>query len=323
MARVSVVIPTYNRAAYISEAIQSVLDQTYSDFEMIIVDDGSTDNTREIVGSFDDSRIKYIYQKNQRLPAARNTGTNASSGEYITFLDSDDILMENAVKKGVQILDEHPEVAFSYTPNYSIDERGQIIGLQKKGQKHSWVREGTAQIREFLIDGHHIGVCATMMRRSYLYEVGLWDTTYTDGSEDFNMLMRLARKYRVAYINESAGKVRVHQSSMTGTRDLNELEKTNSRIFESIFQDPEVGHLFSGLRSKAYFRLYLRLALNAHIRKDRKTSNLYFTKALKVNPKDFIKGLWFPWIYYYLRTLIPTPLKYIVRRVYHYLSRWS
>lgn len=321
MPKVSVIIPTYNRAKYLAVAIQSILGQTYSNFEIIIVDDGSTDNTREVVDNFNDSRIKYIYQENQWAAAARNNGIRASSGEYLTFLDSDDILMENAIMKGVQILDEHPEVAFSYTQNYTVDESGQIIGLQKKGQKHTCVRDGTEQIREFLIDGHHIGVCATMMRRDCLFKVGLWDTTFRHGSVDFDLLVRLAKKYSVAFIDEPAGKVRVHPDSITGIRDLSELERTNSRIFESIFKDPEVGQLFSGLRSKAYFRLYLRLALNAYTRKDRKTSNLYFTKALKVSQKDFIKGLWFPWIYNYLRTLIPTPLKYIVRRVYHYLSR--
>ena len=168
MARVSVIIPTYNRAVFIADAIQSVLTQTYSDFEIIIVDDGSTDNTREVVGGFNDSRIKYIYQENQWAAAARNNGIRASNGEYLSFLDSDDILMENALKKGIQILDEHPEVAFCYTQNYTINESGWIVDLQKKGQKHSWVRKGTKQIKEFLINGHHVGVCATIIRRSCL-----------------------------------------------------------------------------------------------------------------------------------------------------------
>ena len=91
----SVVIATYNRAYWVSKAIGSVLNQTYSNWELIIVDDGSTDNTSEVVESFKDPRIQYIYQKNQERSAARNNGMDQSTGEYITFLDSDDYYLEN------------------------------------------------------------------------------------------------------------------------------------------------------------------------------------------------------------------------------------
>lgn len=315
MPKVSVIIPTYNRAHFIAEAIQSVLDQTFTDFEIIVVDDGSTDNTKDVVDSFKDSRIKYIYQANQWVAAARNNGINASSGEYITFLDSDDVLMENAFMQGAQVLDKHPGVAFSYSQNYTMDERGQVLGLQKKGQKHSWVREGREQIREFLIDGHHIGVCATMVRRSCLFEVGLWDTTFHHGSVDFDLLVRLAKRYAVAYIAEPAGKVRVHSNSITTTRDLGEFEKTNSRIFESVFNDPEVGHFFSYLRSKAYFRLYLRLASAACAKREMKTARRYLSRALKMYPKGFLKGLWLPWILVFGKTWIPIPILQSIRGV--------
>ena len=317
MARVSVIIPTYNRERFIGEAIHSVLSQTYPDFEIIVVDDGSTDTTQEVVAGFGDPRIRYIYQDNQWVVAARNRGINASSGEYLTFLDSDDALTEDALEKGVQILDKYPEVSFCYTQNYSIDESGRVIGLQKKRQEYSWVRAGTEQIREFLVNGHHVGVCGTMIRRSCLLKVGLWDASFQHGSVDFDLLVRLAKKHNVAYIDEPGGSVRVHQNSITGVRDLPELEKTNGRVFESVFQDPEIGHLFTELRSTAYFRLYLRLASVASARKDRKTCNRYFIKALRVNKKEFLKGLWLPWLRNYASTLAPS----FVKRMFHRFKR--
>lgn len=90
IVKVSVIIPTYNYGRFLGEAIQSVLDQTFTDFELIVVDDGSTDNTKEVVSSFKDSRIKYIFQENCGVSAAQNTGIRASTGEYIAILGSDD-----------------------------------------------------------------------------------------------------------------------------------------------------------------------------------------------------------------------------------------
>ena len=96
--KVSVIIPTYNRADMVGDAIQSVIDQTYHSWELIIVDDGSQDNTSEVVAQFSDPRIRYIYQENKKLPAARNTGIRASSGEYLVFLDSDDLFMPDKLR---------------------------------------------------------------------------------------------------------------------------------------------------------------------------------------------------------------------------------
>ena len=90
MAEVSVIIPTYNYARYINQAIKSVLSQSFHDLEIIIVDDGSTDGTKDVVSTFKDSRITYIYQNNRGISSARNIGIGFSSGEYIGFLDADD-----------------------------------------------------------------------------------------------------------------------------------------------------------------------------------------------------------------------------------------
>ena len=91
----SIILPTYNRDKLISKAIQSVINQTFANWELIIVDDGSTDNTRNTIETFDDKRIKYLYQENQERSIARNTGINNSNGQYICFLDSDDYYLEN------------------------------------------------------------------------------------------------------------------------------------------------------------------------------------------------------------------------------------
>ncbi|NIW46854.1 MAG: glycosyltransferase, partial [Gammaproteobacteria bacterium] len=93
MSTVSVIIPAYNQGHYLGECVQSVLDQTYPDFEIIIVNDGSTDNTQRVAKSFSDPRIKYIYQENRGLSGARNTGIRNAIGTYVTYLDSDDLFL--------------------------------------------------------------------------------------------------------------------------------------------------------------------------------------------------------------------------------------
>lgn len=112
----SIIIPTYNRANRISKAIDSVLSQTYSDFELIIVDDGSTDNTKEVVSSYKDERIVYIYQENAERSAARNNGINHTKGEFICFLDSDDYYLDNHLRElHSTILKNNSKKALYYT----------------------------------------------------------------------------------------------------------------------------------------------------------------------------------------------------------------
>jgi len=105
----SVIIPTYNRAEFLSKAIKSLLQQTYMNWELIVVDDGSTDNTRELVNGFEDSRIHYIWQENSERAVARNNGIRLSKGEFICFLDSDDYFLENHLEVFKNIIDQESE----------------------------------------------------------------------------------------------------------------------------------------------------------------------------------------------------------------------
>lgn len=116
MCKVSVIIPTYNRAKYLPDAISSILNQTYQDFEIIIIDDGSIDNSKEIVSDFQkrDRRIKYFYQENKGVACSRNKGCMEAQGEYIAFLDSDDRAVLNRLKEQVKILDKNTKVDLVY-----------------------------------------------------------------------------------------------------------------------------------------------------------------------------------------------------------------
>ncbi len=319
MPKVSVVIPTYNRAHLIAESIQSALDQAFTDFELIVVDDGSTDNTKEVVDSFQDPRIRYFYQENKGVAVAGNRGFELCRGEYVAFYSSDDLLVENALEKGVQVLDSHPEVAFSYGQTYRMDERGRVFGVSKLKNRHSGVRRGIEEIIQFLLYDNIIPAMTVMARRSCVFEVGLFDTTFCHGSEDIDLFVRLAKKYAVAYIAEPIAKARQHPGRISVAREMDEEERTKIRILEGIFNDPELGPLLSHLKPKAYFRLHLRLARHAYGKGEMKSAREHLFRALKANPGDFLKSLWLPWIYQFAKTWIPLRVIHSFGAARHYL----
>ncbi|MEN8218212.1 MAG: glycosyltransferase family 2 protein [Pseudomonadota bacterium] len=129
MPTVSVVMPVYNVERYVAASIQSVLDQTFTDFELLIVDDGGTDESLTICQKFDDPRIKIIRQRNRGLAGARNTGIRHAKGQYIALLDSDDLWKPEKLAKHVEHLDNSPKVGISFSSSAFIDDNGEPLGI--------------------------------------------------------------------------------------------------------------------------------------------------------------------------------------------------
>jgi glycosyltransferase involved in cell wall biosynthesis len=129
MERISVIIPVYGAEKYIGATLQSVLDQTYKDFEVLIIDDASPDRSIEICQQFTDPRIKIIRQKNRGLPGARNTGIRHAQGEYLAFLDADDIWLPEKLEKHIEHLESSPAVGVSFSRSAFIDEAGNPLGI--------------------------------------------------------------------------------------------------------------------------------------------------------------------------------------------------
>ncbi|MFA5309347.1 MAG: glycosyltransferase [Dehalococcoidales bacterium] len=304
-AKVSVVIPTYNRAGLIAETIRSVLAQTLPEFEIIVVDDGSTDNTGEVVAAFKDPRVRYILQENAGVSAARNTGIKAAGGTYIAFLDSDDLLLEKALETSVQVLEKNPQAAFSYGKAYLMDEKQRIFGVREQREEGSYIRDGREEIKKAILNGNHVPTSTIMARRQYLEEIGLFDASFKGGSEDFDLWVRLAGSHQVAYIAEPLIKYRMHASSISRTQKLADMEKNNGAIFEKLFNNTASGGYFTPERTNVYFSLYSRLAKYAYGNRQMAVSRQYLFKALKTKPQWFRKRLWLPLVTQIGRTLIP------------------
>src|ERR1044071_5867679 len=131
---VSIVLPVYNGARFLRQSIDSCLQQTYHDIELIVVDDGSKDNSVDLVKSYNDNRIKLVcHQTNRKLPAALNTGFEHTSGVYLTWTTHDDYYAPTALAEMVNVLEENPRIHFVFADEYLIDEAGQILRLIKNG----------------------------------------------------------------------------------------------------------------------------------------------------------------------------------------------
>jgi glycosyltransferase involved in cell wall biosynthesis len=195
--KVSVIIPTFNRALLIMRAIKSVLDQTYQDFEVIVVDDGSSDETQKVLRSLKDERIRYFrHEKNLGASAARNTGIRAAKGSYIAFQDSDDIWLPEKLEAQMKVFEgAEPKLGLVYTGTWLIygDRKTYIpfsYGVQKEGNVH----------RE-LLKSNFVCNPSVVVRKECFEKVGMFDEAL-HRLQDWEFFIRLSRYYDFKYVNK-------------------------------------------------------------------------------------------------------------------------
>ncbi len=235
MAKVSVIIPTFNRANYICETIDSVLSQTYKDYEIIVVDDGSTDNTKEVISKYNE-KIRYFYQENKGVSAARNYAISNAKGEYVAFLDDDDIWLQNKLEKQIDVLDKNPDLGFVCSDTYVIDGSGKIINLWKRGIHNH-------ETFESLYEADFTFTLTVVARRRCLEEVGFFDETLSI-SQDYDLWLRLAKKYAFKHIGSPLAKYRLHAKNVSMDYDA---RFQQHRIIE---KKPEIAKGISFLKRK-------------------------------------------------------------------------
>jgi glycosyltransferase involved in cell wall biosynthesis len=208
---VSVIIPTYNCARYLPEAIDSVLAQTYRDFEIIVVDDGSTDNTQEVLARYGD-HMRVIRQSNQGSAAARNAGILPARGEFIAFLDADDLWLPHKLERQVPLFDERPELGWIYSDYREFDESGPRARsfFERPGLRPP--PEGWIVLK--LAMGCITWTATVVARASCFREVGLFDPTFPR-AQDYDMWLRLAVRFPVGCVDEVLALYRRHQTQIT------------------------------------------------------------------------------------------------------------
>jgi glycosyltransferase involved in cell wall biosynthesis len=203
---VSVVIPCYNQAHFLGEAIESVLKQTYPHYEIVVVDDGSTDNTSEVASHYE--RVHLIRQDNQGLSRARNTGIRHSEGEYLVFLDADDRLLPEALQAGLECFSAHAECAFVFG-------RFRYIAIDGKPLTAPASAPDRGNHYIGLLRGPYIAVPAMVMYRSFVFDtVGLFDPS-VNATADYDLYFRIARKFPVQRHDRLVAEYRQHGANMT------------------------------------------------------------------------------------------------------------
>jgi glycosyltransferase involved in cell wall biosynthesis len=207
MLKFNVVITSYNYGLYIRESLASVLSQTYDNFEVIIVDDGSQDGTKEIVSTYSsDTRIKYFYQDNAGQPKAKNRGICESRGEFIAFLDADDIWMPSKLEKQLALFAD-PEVGVVYSRRQWIDPNGvEISGNERMLQR--------GMILDQIFVDNFVCFSSSVIRRSYLEQVGYFDESLPMGI-DYDLWIRLASVCKFDFVDEPLVKYRTGHSNLS------------------------------------------------------------------------------------------------------------
>ena len=193
MNKVSIIIPTYNRFSFLTEAIESIFLQTYTDYELIIVDDGSTDETSQIKEIYP-GQLKYIFQKNRGASAARNRGIRESNGKYICFLDSDDLWKKNKLEVQVEKMERETEFSISYTDEVWI-RSGVRVNPRDKHKKYS------GMIYDKCLPLCIISPSSVMIKREILDRTGLFDENLPV-CEDYDLWLRISRDCPVLFIDK-------------------------------------------------------------------------------------------------------------------------
>ena len=213
--RVSVIIPLYNHEKFISETVDSVLRQTYQDFELIIINDGSTDGSEEIVKSITDARIRYYCQKNQGAFNTINRGIQLARGEYISILNSDDVYYPQRIDECVGILENDSSIAAVFSYVEYVDEAGNFIKLVR-GNEHNWSErdpdttfKGEDNALLDLLAGNFLITTSNLFCRGDIFKkVGYFSTLKY--AHDYDFFLRLFYHYKCSIINTPLVKYRIH-----------------------------------------------------------------------------------------------------------------
>ncbi len=249
MPRVSVVIPTYNRAALLKQAIDSVLAQTYTDYEIIIVDDGSTDEMADLVDRYvaGPGRVRYYYQNNRGRSAARNAGIRLAVGEFIAFLDSDDLFLPRKLEMQVAALSNQPEYGMAFSNAISIDERGNVLS---SGPLFRAQLSGMIYPELLFIRGTMIMTPTVMIRARILNQVGSFDENLSM-CEDLDLWRRIARMCPVLQIQSPLSAVRYRINEKWDCRAL--LKARLDFYAKAIAEDQDLESIRTRLYAEAYF----------------------------------------------------------------------
>ncbi len=281
---VSIIIPSYNAEKYVREAVDSALAQTHKGTEVVVVDDGSTDNTREVLRPYTEAgRIKYVHQANKGLAGARNAGIESSSGDYVAFLDADDIFLPDKVEEQVGALEANKDYGVCYSDLLHFDNSGKLY--------HHRYKYPSGEIFEPLLHKQFINPLTVMARREIFEKYGYFDESLRR-SEDWDMWLRLAHAgVKFYFLDKPLAKYRIQNNdNLSATGSEPEMKEKNLLIFERLG-----GKLSQEERDRYNFsRILKRLRLKAgiaYLMVGDKQQALRFADSMPLGTKTTVNAL--------------------------------
>lgn len=239
-------IPAYNAAGTVAATVQSVLDQSLEDLEVLIIDDGSSDSTSSEVESIPDARVRLVRQKNKGVAAARNNGIMQSRGDYIAFLDSDDLWMSDKLEQQVGFMDLEGSRATQTAVMYVNQNLGPLYPGSCPPFEDAFL--------ETLLFRHLPGFASTLViERSVIQEVGLFDESLPI-LEDWEFAVRLARHDELRNLNKRLSSIRIHAGNRS--RDLDLHLAPGFQVLEALFSDPELPDWIRVQRDRVYAAMF-------------------------------------------------------------------
>lgn len=275
---ISIILCTYNRAGLVGQAIRSALAQTRRDFELIVIDDGSTDDTRAAIAAFDDARLRYHYRANGGLAAARNTGIELARGTYVTFLDDDDLYAPDHLARLAGYLDQQADCGWVSGGYRVTDMQGQLLSVWEP-----WVVYPDLTVEMWVF------VCPTaptavMVRRQWLQRAGGFDPQQYP-SDDWELWLRLAHLgCRMAWVRHLVCTYRLHDKNMTQDRQAMRQQARSFRVLEHFFAQPDLSADVRALQGPAYARMVLWGAGNAFLAGEPAEAVKDIQHALELDP---------------------------------------
>ena len=235
MPRVSVIIPSYNCARYLGRAIDSVSAQTYKDYEILVVDDGSTDDTKDVAMQYG-RKVTYLYQQNRGVSAARNHAISKASGELLAYLDADDMWYPEKLERQVAFLDAHQECGMVHGEMSVINEQDEILHLRFYEETKRDVPQGYCVPK--LLMRCHIQTLTVVERRSSFDRVGVFDDRLPVAEDYLHWIMIAAEGQAVGYLEEPLAKYRWRTGSLMG--NPTRLLEAYVRIFDILLHEKPI-----------------------------------------------------------------------------------
>ena len=272
--RISVILPAFNHAAYVSQAVRSVLDQTYADFELIVVDDGSTDATPDVLAQLSHPGMRVVRKLNAGLSGARNTGLRETTGPLVTFLDADDYFLPDKLEVLTEYLEHHPEIGLAAGLATFIDGSGNRIAAPETSPN-------PLRLPELLFE-NPVCVSGILLRRSWLERVGTFDEGLS-ACEDYDLWLRLAAAgCRMAWVDHPVVAYRVHPGQMTS--QAGRMRTAMFAMLDKFFGLPELPEHLGQYRNAAYSAAFVHAAGFAYLSDECDAGSRDIAEAARLDP---------------------------------------